>query len=452
MAVRNFLTHCLLATLVSSAWSHQAAQAEVINWRNNVDAAKVEAGQTGRFVLLHFWTPSCGPCKVLERDVFSQPQLGAFLEKDFVPVKVNADLSPALANAYRIDQVPTDILLSPQGTPIARLNCPNTSEAYTAQLTKAAQHFRGVLAKQKTPELTPVQSAYAGLNIRQNKNTALSLQQQPVHTTGPAPSQVAETQPKVTNNLYAAVPQSTLPQKATAAPAPTATHQPNLNAATVPPRPAARVPAGAMPNSYRNQPAPANAHTMPNLATPSLAAGSPAQTSQVKTTSAESTPQQNAKITLAQQTNASPAVSHPQVAAKAKPPQLPAGAPPVAFDGYCAVSLKYEQKWISGQLEYGAYHRGLTFLFAGPEQQQKFLANPDAYCPVFSGLDVVKILEDNQQIEGSRKYGFKYMNAFYLFSSQETMSRFAANPKHYAASVRQAMTRMDTSTKETIRR
>ncbi|MCH2596964.1 MAG: thioredoxin family protein [Pirellulales bacterium] len=109
MAVRHFLTHCLLATLVSSAWSHQAAQAEVINWRNNVDAAKVEAGQTGRFVLLHFWTPSCGPCKVLERDVFSQPQLGAFLEKDFVPVKVNADLSPALANAYRIDQVPTDI-------------------------------------------------------------------------------------------------------------------------------------------------------------------------------------------------------------------------------------------------------------------------------------------------------------------------------------------------------
>ena len=103
-------------------------------------------------------------------------------------------------------------------------------------------------------------------------------------------------------------------------------------------------------------------------------------------------------------------------------------------------------------MQFGAYHRGRTFLFAGQQQQQQFLANPDAYCPVFAGLDVVKMLEENQEVEGNRRYGFKYLNAFYLFSSRETMDRFASNPAQYAAGVRQAMLRMDASTNDTIRR
>ena len=459
MGLRHFITGCLLGTFLSVVLNYQTAQAEVINWRNNLDAAKIEASQSGRFVLLHFWTPSCGPCKLLERDVFSQPQLGAVLEKDFVPVKVNADLSPAMASAYRIDRVPTDILLSPQGTPLARLTCPNTADAYTSQLTKAAQHFRAATATQQTPQQPPVQSAYAGLRIGQHK--------QAFNTTPPTsqpqarPAASAPAQPAVTNNPYAAqkspetAPATAQAPATTTAPAPAANPAPNRYAASVPPRPAASVPAGTMPNSYRNQPtvqAAPSAQTPPTVATPNLDSSPTAQRSAVQTTSAQSAPRQEVNISLPQQPTAAPATAQPVVVTKAAPPKLPSGTPPVAFDGYCAVSLKYEQKWIAGKLEYGAYHRGRTFLFAGLEQQQQFLASPDAYCPVFSGLDVVKMLESNEQIEGSRKYGFKYLNAFYLFSSQESMARFAANPSHYAAGVRQAMTRMDASTSGMIRR
>ena len=130
---------------------------------------------------------------------------------------------------------------------------------------------------------------------------------------------------------------------------------------------------------------------------------------------------------------------------------LPAGSPPLAFEGFCSVTLKSERKWVKGNTTYGAVHRGRTFLFTGESQRQKFLANPDAYSPVFSGYDAVVMLEQNQAVEGSRRFGYEYRGAFYLFNSQETMNKFASNPDRYSAQVRQAMNRLD-SNLGTIRR
>ena len=134
------------------------------------------------------------------------------------------------------------------------------------------------------------------------------------------------------------------------------------------------------------------------------------------------------------------------------PPQLPPNTPPLAFDGHCPVSLQQMEKWVQGKTSIGAFHRGRTYLFAGESQRQKFLAAPDAYSPVFSGNDPVLLLDDNQEVAGSRNFGFEYRGAFYLFASQETMARFASQPDHYSAGVRQAMNRMDAAGGGTLRR
>jgi protein disulfide-isomerase len=115
----------------------------------------------------------------------------------------------------------------------------------------------------------------------------------------------------------------------------------------------------------------------------------------------------------------------------------------LAFDGYCPVSLKSARKWVAGNPQFGVVHRGRTFLFTNDAQRQQFLANPDAYSPVFSGMDPVLMLDQNQAVEGSRKFGYEYRGAFYLFHNKETMAHFANNPDRYSAQVRQAMNRMD---------
>lgn len=439
MFARRKLISCLLSTAAILSISASASLAESINWRNNLDAAKIEANQTGRLLLLHFWTKSCGPCKVLESDVFSQPHLGPAIEKDYVPVKIDADLSPALASAYQIERVPTDVLLTPQGTVLAKLGCPNNANGYADQLARAAQHFRQISPSHNTPQQAPVQSAYAGLQVGQPAQAPPATQpQNPI-------AQVQQAAPAVTNNPYAAQPQATAqPQVATTAPAPAPTMAPTPNnnsaynryAANVPARPAASTttPPVMQTAQVTNTPPAVNTPAAPAIQTTSAQNAQPAQVN-IAVPQAATTPQQ--AVTP----------SAPNIAS-----QLPEGMPPLAFDGCCPVTLKKDHKWATGNLKFGAYHRGQTFLFTSEEHQKQFLANPDAYSPVFSGLDVVKMLDEKQEVSGSRKFGFKYLNAFYLFSTQETMEKFAANPDKYAVGVRQAMLRMDPNLGGTIRR
>jgi len=200
MAMRQFLSGCLVGAAFSVVLASQAAHAEAVNWRRSLDAAKVEAGGSGRFVLLHFWTPTCGPCRVLERDVFSLPHIAAAMEKDFVPVKVNAEISQALASMYGVDRVPSEILLSPRGTPLVRLGCPTTADAYAAQLAEVAQHFRKASASADAQPSPAVLPAYAGLQIGGIESQA-SRAQLPARPTEPALSQ-----PTVTTNPYISKP------------------------------------------------------------------------------------------------------------------------------------------------------------------------------------------------------------------------------------------------------
>ena len=390
-----------LSAVLSLGYCSLTDGAESVSWRNNLDAAKIEATQAGKLVLLHFYTSTCGPCRALDEKVFSQPQIGDDIERNYVPVKINADDAPAMAAAYRVERVPTEIVLNNQGQVVASLSCPQNPSEYIGQLTNLADHYRQNNASLSNANQAPVQAAYAGLQVGQYNNQPAAPQHQAVAQA-----------PAMTNNPY------TAQQNPGYSPVASAAYgNPAVVASYAGANPA--MPANAMPNSYRQQSAPTQ---QPIL-----------QTAATTTTT-----------TVQQQTVTNPAAaqdspaSHMSVAR-----QLPAGSPPLAFDGYCPVALKSAHKWVAGDLKFGAIHRGRTFLFMGEDQRQQFLANPDAYCPVFSGIDPVLLLDNNQLVEGSRRYGFEYRGAFYLFSNQESMNRFKNQPDQYAAGVRQAMSRMD---------
>ncbi len=94
--------------------------------------------------------------------------------------------------------------------------------------------------------------------------------------------------------------------------------------------------------------------------------------------------------------------------------------------------------WVNGDLRWGMQHHGRTYLFAGPDEQQKFQANPDRYSPVMSGNDPVLALDQGQSVAGSRMYGVSYADHVYLFMSEQTLQIFQQNPKRYAAEAVQA--------------
>jgi len=114
---------------------------------------------------------------------------------------------------------------------------------------------------------------------------------------------------------------------------------------------------------------------------------------------------------------------------------MAANSMPLGLEGYCPVTLVDQGAWAEGRVQYGARHRGRTYLFAGSEQQQTFLANPDRYAPALSGDDPVLAMESRVSTPGQRRYGVTYQSRMYLFTSPETRAAFSANPARYSAAV-----------------
>jgi YHS domain-containing protein len=148
--------------------------------------------------------------------------------------------------------------------------------------------------------------------------------------------------------------------------------------------------------------------------------------------------------------------SRPKAQAPAQPPTLPPaqsmtpaavaataapsapdphGSMPLGLEGYCPVTLVERGSWVEGRAQWGVRHRGRTYLFAGPEQQQAFLASPDRYAPALSGDDPVIAFESGRSEPGRRAYGVTYQSRMYLFSTPETRAAFSADPGRYTARV-----------------
>jgi len=435
------------ATLAMPAASRPVLAAEVpgINWTSDLEAAKTLAKQSNRLVLVHFWTPSCAPCVTLEQTVFNQEGVASAIEQRFVPVKLNANENSATATGFGITRVPTDVVLTPDGHMVGKLISPPTPAGYIAELSQLAaaysstpgQGFANAAARAPAP--SQINAAYANLPIGSGM-TATEVVKSQTPTVPPAavgtrdPFQAAST----VNNSFAAPTNPALqpvatgnPAMATTIPAPAFAPPPvapmpreidnryaAAPAATSPPPPATQAPSPAWPTAPQEPPL-------------SLISGSGSALVSSRPVAAQSPPLALQQSTIGMQTQAGAGASDGR--------QLPPGAPPLGFDGFCPVSMRNHWKWVPGDSRWGIVHRGRTYWFATQAEQQQFWADPDRYSPALSGMDPVLALDHQQQVPGKREHSIDYDGLFYMFSSEATLAQFTANPERYAASVRQAM-------------
>jgi YHS domain-containing protein/thiol-disulfide isomerase/thioredoxin len=470
-----------------------AAQDVGIQWQHDLEAAKTLAKQTNRLVLVHFWTPSCGPCLTLDQVVFNQPNVAAVIEQRFVPVKLNANENSATAQGFGITRVPTDVILTADGQVVGKLISPPTPAGYIAEVTQVAaaysatpgQAFANAAARAPMPSGLNVNAAYANLPVPVGATPAAPTfgNAPPMYLTGQPTSPIGAPQsPSNTFGPPALAPITPIgsgPAPAGAAPPATmnplaAAPAPTANSFTSPP--AAPAPAAPVPvqvdNRYAARPnysvPPVAAQTVPALPVsqqipqayappasaagqaPTLISGTSASTLSLRTEANASlqqpaqTPVQQQPLVQQQALQQQPAVAATRAAVSttaAAPDagQLPSGSPPIGFDGYCPVSMRNNWKWVPGDPRWGVVHRGRTYWFASQNEQQQFWADPDRFSPALSGMDPVMAIDHQQQVPGKREHSIDYDNLFYMFSSEATLAQFTANPERYAVSVRQAM-------------
>ncbi len=456
-------------------WAADARAA--VEWHPDLETARAASRISHRPVLAVFVAEWSGGANDIERSCLGSAEAAAVLATCFEPVRIDIDHHPDLTRSAGVSRVPTACVLGAGDAPLATFEMPESPTAFVtaailaAQQAAAADHGTvaadvSLPASQRPPEPTPGPPA-----------AAFGASPDPAAVTGrPARGSMARVSAKVRELSAFAMGQgrpavvaapvaiaqalrdkaATVPGSAPPAwPAEHATAMPT----TPPPAPTTIEPSAIASSNvapWLGAPPARGTTTAAQPASPTMA-GTPIQASPLPDTAPPQPASQPSGLIAALQKpfaffgkgpTAPPTMpparpTDPLAAASTSAAEAPAdgdrsdayGSMPLGLEGYCPVTLVDRSSWAEGRAQWGARHRGRTYLFAGPDEQRTFLANPDRYAPALSGDDPVLALDRGSSTPGQRRYGVTYESRMYLFATPETRAAFTADPGRYAARI-----------------
>lgn len=105
-----------------------------------------QARQEGKIVFVDFYATWCGPCKAMDRNVFSDKRIGDYFNDNFISYKVDADGEGShIAAIYNIKNLPTLLFLDTEGEVLARRNSA-AGITELESLARRAQQLNGTSA------------------------------------------------------------------------------------------------------------------------------------------------------------------------------------------------------------------------------------------------------------------------------------------------------------------
>ena len=346
----------------------------------------------------------------MEQTVFADPNVTHSLSQHYVPVKLNLQDDPDFGRKYGIKTIPTDVVIAPDGTMIEMVNSPRTPETYISKFTQVA------LAAATQPVSTPAPAT----EVAQGNAAPAAVASNSAAPAAPgaaAPGPAAS--PGLVGDRYKDHPlvngfAGRYGNEAVEGPPQFGSPQGNTPPAD-PAIPDYRQHGNISQPVYSGQTnGPAGAGIAPPAGTPVPPTANNVQSN--------ANPVQNPAL-ASPAAPANPAVSNPHNI------QLPPGVPPLAFDGYCTVTVRDQESWQLGNSAWGVIHRGQTYLFATQQAQQAFQSKPDFYGMVLGGNDVIHFLETGQMVPGNREHGATYKSGgVFLFANEANLKRFQEEP------------------------
>ncbi len=95
----------------------KAMAANSIAW-NGYDKGLALAKEKKKKIYINFHADWCGYCRKMEKETFVDPKVIAFLNDNYIAVRINSDKEPQLSRKFNVRGLPANIFLTEQGEAI----------------------------------------------------------------------------------------------------------------------------------------------------------------------------------------------------------------------------------------------------------------------------------------------------------------------------------------------
>ncbi|MDO4575967.1 MAG: thioredoxin domain-containing protein [Planctomycetia bacterium] len=368
----------------------------------DLDAAVRVSREMQRPMLVHFYFPTCGPCRRMADEVFRLSEVQDLAAQYYVTVLIDGEQHAGLANQFRVAFYPTDYIVTPEGKIVSRISGFQRSDVYMKFLQETAQRMQftamapdearrqaaTILNPPSVPEPVPE-------SVPESVTKPLPVAK-PI--TPPAAEQIAE---KAMKRTMKKVSKKTVKKTAKKAEEKTVESElPGLPEIEETPLPVEVSASG---------PEPVEEASLPGLSEESETVASPTEETPLETLPETVVPTEPTESVGMEESS----------------------KPNIMLDGYCPVTLVEQSCWKLGQAVYGVLHRGDLYFFVSREAMEKFYANPDFYAIVSNGKDVVAQVDAHVEVAGMRRYGVRYDQLNFVFASEENRKKFHENPEKY---------------------
>jgi thioredoxin-related protein len=109
----------LILLLLSSMLSASSTK-DLIQWQDWSEASFIRAKQENKLLLLNLEAVWCHWCHVMDQKTYSDPKVAQLINQHFIPIKVDHDARPDLANQYRDYGWPATIFLDAAGADLVK--------------------------------------------------------------------------------------------------------------------------------------------------------------------------------------------------------------------------------------------------------------------------------------------------------------------------------------------
>jgi thioredoxin-like negative regulator of GroEL len=143
------------------------ATAGEIPWRLDYNAARKEAKEKNKPIILDFGTANCHWCKQLDTTTFRDPAIVKALTERFIPVKIDATKDSELAQALGITSFPTLVFAAPNGKIVGQQDGYIEAADFSRELNRL---FGG---EERRGSATPETNVQAGESKNEQERLAL---------------------------------------------------------------------------------------------------------------------------------------------------------------------------------------------------------------------------------------------------------------------------------------